>query len=357
MFYFQRLKEREIAEALEISENTVKSRLLYARRKLKDGVLGYEKDGVKLYSAAPWLIVAALGEGAATTAYPVFTVPAVAAAVAAEAVIGEAAADIAAETAGAAVNTAGEAATAANAAGTAETAVQAAGKGLAQAAGSGLIGKVIAGIAAVAVIGAAVFAVPKLLNKKAGAPSEEGVKTAEETVVDVADNAGDEVAEEPVKTAVTFFDPATMYETFDTMGVFRYVDPKGQSAAEPTRKTFESGTERFTCSWFSENMISDTFNFDYREDMSTFYCDVKDNSVDYSIEVRRYNDHTLVGVVKGSDIFTWNFDAEGHYMSGPGAFSDFNSIVDIVNTRVTPLTGLSVNDFIDVDAFVTAISE
>src|SRR5699024_8897045 len=44
---------KEIAAALEVSEGTVKSRLNYARRSIKEGVERYAAQGVKLYSLAP----------------------------------------------------------------------------------------------------------------------------------------------------------------------------------------------------------------------------------------------------------------------------------------------------------------
>jgi len=53
MFYYEDLTVREIAESLECSENTVKSRLNYARKKIKEEVLALEKKGTKLYGIAP----------------------------------------------------------------------------------------------------------------------------------------------------------------------------------------------------------------------------------------------------------------------------------------------------------------
>ncbi|MDD6880601.1 MAG: sigma-70 family RNA polymerase sigma factor [Firmicutes bacterium] len=53
MYYYEELTVKEIAEALECSENTVKSRLNYARKKIREEVLELEKKGTKLYSIAP----------------------------------------------------------------------------------------------------------------------------------------------------------------------------------------------------------------------------------------------------------------------------------------------------------------
>ena len=52
LFYFESRNVKEIAEICECSENTVKSRLNYARKKIKEDVLELEKKGTKLYSIA-----------------------------------------------------------------------------------------------------------------------------------------------------------------------------------------------------------------------------------------------------------------------------------------------------------------
>lgn len=53
MFYYEGFSVKEIAQELGVSENTVKSRLKYARGKIEAGVLELEKKGTKLYSLAP----------------------------------------------------------------------------------------------------------------------------------------------------------------------------------------------------------------------------------------------------------------------------------------------------------------
>lgn len=53
MYYYDQLSVREIAENLGTSENTVKSRLLYGRRKIEASVNMLEKQGTKLYGLAP----------------------------------------------------------------------------------------------------------------------------------------------------------------------------------------------------------------------------------------------------------------------------------------------------------------
>lgn len=61
LFYRDELTVGQIAQALEVSEGTVKSRLNYARQKVKAKVKDLEKQGVKLYGIAPipyfiWLL-------------------------------------------------------------------------------------------------------------------------------------------------------------------------------------------------------------------------------------------------------------------------------------------------------------
>ena len=49
MYYYEELSVRQIAEAMDCSEGTIKSRLNYARKNLKGQVLELEKKGTKLY--------------------------------------------------------------------------------------------------------------------------------------------------------------------------------------------------------------------------------------------------------------------------------------------------------------------
>ena len=53
MFYYEQMSVREIAAELGVSENTVKSRLNYGRKKIEAQVRALEKKGTKLYSLAP----------------------------------------------------------------------------------------------------------------------------------------------------------------------------------------------------------------------------------------------------------------------------------------------------------------
>ena len=52
MFYYEEMSLKEIAAALRVSENTVKSRLNYAKKKLRGKVEELEKRGTKLYGLA-----------------------------------------------------------------------------------------------------------------------------------------------------------------------------------------------------------------------------------------------------------------------------------------------------------------
>ena len=53
MYYIQELSVKEISETLEVSDNTVKSRLNYARKNIEAKVKELEKKGTKLYALAP----------------------------------------------------------------------------------------------------------------------------------------------------------------------------------------------------------------------------------------------------------------------------------------------------------------
>ena len=52
-YYYDEMSIRDIAEAMETSENTVKSRLHYARRAIKEGVERYTAQGLRLFTFSP----------------------------------------------------------------------------------------------------------------------------------------------------------------------------------------------------------------------------------------------------------------------------------------------------------------
>lgn len=53
MFYYEEMSVKDIAAALETSEGTIKSRLNYARKAIKEGVDRYTAQGAKLYGFSP----------------------------------------------------------------------------------------------------------------------------------------------------------------------------------------------------------------------------------------------------------------------------------------------------------------
>ena len=60
LYYFDEFSVSKIAEIMDCPENTVKSRLKYARKSIEQQVNAEEKRGVKLYSASPAVIALAL---------------------------------------------------------------------------------------------------------------------------------------------------------------------------------------------------------------------------------------------------------------------------------------------------------
>ncbi len=166
LYYYDELPVRQIAAILQVSENTVKSRLSYARKSIQSGVEDYEKQGVKLYSAAPLpLLLAFLRHEGAASALPAAQAKALAATV---------------------VSAASGTAAAAGAAGTAAgAAAGASGAGAAAAAGAatGVAAKVAAGIlaAAVAVGGITVAVRHREPHTAAPVAEEEQTENALET--------------------------------------------------------------------------------------------------------------------------------------------------------------------------------
>ncbi len=151
LYYYDEMSVREIAAAMETTEGTVKSRLNYARKSIKEGVEDYERQGLKLYGVSPLpLLLYFLCKDAAAhvlsrEAALRITASAVEAAGAAGTVAG---ATTAAGAAGTATGTAGAAAVTSRAAGVAGTATATATK-----AGVGLGVKIAAALTAMAVVG------------------------------------------------------------------------------------------------------------------------------------------------------------------------------------------------------------
>lgn len=142
MFYYEGLSLREIADILDCPENTVKSRLNYAKKKIEIQVRELEKRGTKLYSLAPvpflLLLLKSYGQGApqAPSAAVLQSVQAVAAE--------------------------------STASGSGASGAGAAGKAAGGAAGKALLTKIIAGAAVLAVVGGGLaLALPALTNRQA----------------------------------------------------------------------------------------------------------------------------------------------------------------------------------------------
>ena len=56
-YYYDEMSVKDIAQTMAVSEGTVKSRLNYARKSIKQGVEAYERKGIKLYSVSPFLLL------------------------------------------------------------------------------------------------------------------------------------------------------------------------------------------------------------------------------------------------------------------------------------------------------------
>ena len=143
LYYFSECSVEEIARLQGCAENTVKSRLNYARKKLKEGVLALEaRDGIRLHSFAPiGLLLACVGGELPAPAAFLHTWQSVAAGMG---------------TAGAAAAGAAAASSAGEAAGTGAAAAASGGHTAAGAAVKGVAGalkmKIAAGVAAGAVL-------------------------------------------------------------------------------------------------------------------------------------------------------------------------------------------------------------
>ncbi|MDO4563908.1 MAG: RNA polymerase sigma factor [Clostridia bacterium] len=82
MFYFDEMSIAQIAQAMECSENTVKSRLNYARKNIEGQVLEEEKRSAKLYGVSPAIIALTLRFMAEQSSMPSGAVHVIASAIA-----------------------------------------------------------------------------------------------------------------------------------------------------------------------------------------------------------------------------------------------------------------------------------
>ncbi len=160
MFYFDEMSVKEIAEELECSENTVKSRLNYGRKKVETKVRDLEKKGTKLYGLAPlpfFLLLLRSMEAKAAVAPSAEVLHAVQASVAGT-VTGGGTSVGAGATAGsgsAAGHSAASVATKSTAKTVAKTATKKTAQTVAKAGIKGISTKAVAGAAAVAIAGGA----------------------------------------------------------------------------------------------------------------------------------------------------------------------------------------------------------
>nr|WP_317324132.1 sigma-70 family RNA polymerase sigma factor [uncultured Flavonifractor sp.] len=194
LYYYDERSVKEIAQLMETSEGTVKSRLNYARKAIKTGVEGYEKQGVKLYglSPLPFLLYFLRREAEHTAldsaAVQVMVQSTLAAGGTAAAAGGAGAA------AGSAAASAGSASAAAGGGAAASGGAAAAGavKTAAAAVGHGLAVKVTAVVLAGTVAVGGGYAV---VHRSAAAPQEQEIPAAQETL------------SQPVETPQPIFDP------------------------------------------------------------------------------------------------------------------------------------------------------
>ena len=179
MFYYEEMSIREIAEILGCSENTVKSRLNYGRKKVEVKVKELEKRGTKLYSLAPLPFLLWL-----------FRMDAEAAEIPSDTVLGAITAECAAT--GAFAGSAGAAA--------------AAGVG-AKAAGAGikaLTAKIIAGVLAVSVVGGSTVLALSSNDREETEPTQQTMFT---------DTAAPDETAQPIDTTLPTEQEATVPET------------------------------------------------------------------------------------------------------------------------------------------------
>lgn len=163
-YYYDEMSVKQIAQAMEVSEGTVKSRLNYARKSIQSGVEEYERKGVKLYSLSPLvLLVLFLRQEAESQLLS----PQAAAALSGKVLAGAAAAKTAAGTAAAESGAAGGAASAGSAAGAAAK--------VAAAVKAGLSAKAIAGIVVGALLlGGGALGIPALIGSESLLEEDQG---------------------------------------------------------------------------------------------------------------------------------------------------------------------------------------
>lgn len=211
------MKYSEIAQAMDVPENTVKSYILYAKKKLRTKIEEYEKkSGVKLHSVIPILPFLRLMYGQENVAVPSL-----------ETLLSAAEASAAtASTAAAGSSGASAAASTGVSLGGAAASVSSVAVGAAKV-GAGIATKVIAGIVAAAVVGTTAIMLPTVFH--AGDGNEIGASVANKNVI--PENA--EFLDERLM-------PATIYECDASLSadVIETVDKKYQEYLALSNETF-----------------------------------------------------------------------------------------------------------------------
>lgn len=160
LYYYSELTTRQIAESLDVNENTIKSRLFYAKRELAEGVKAYEKKHGQLRSVAPLaLLLLALREASAATSTAFVKSGASAATLSAITASSQAAAGTAA------AGTAAAGSTAAASVSAGSTAAAAAGSAAAKLIGASVVQKAVAGVVAAAVIGGGAIGIKQAVQR------------------------------------------------------------------------------------------------------------------------------------------------------------------------------------------------
>ncbi len=275
MYYYEEKSVKDIAADLDCSEGTIKSRLNYARKNLKEQVLELEKKGTKLYCAPllPFLywFFHQQAEDYVNT-------------ITAAAVGGAAAASTAAGTFRAAESTAaGVGHTAAGA----KTAAAVAGK-----ASLGLgIKLTIAAVGAAAVIGGGSIAVKTVFHH-----TDETVAMTEVTDMTTAE-ASEAATETVVETKTVAVEISEPEELIECLGLTK--DEIKEKFGEPEETTQEE-----------ENLFEDSFlrysdnrSFGFSDDScNLILCDMKD-----AFKITKPTDiHDLLDTVKGQ-VVSYNF--------------------------------------------------
>lgn len=282
MYYFQEFSVKQIAEILNVNENTVKSRLNYARKKIKEEVLALEKKGTKLYGLAPipffvWLLLQFSQQPQLSTA-----------------------------TAAQVLQNVQQGTAAAKGTAAASTSTKVAGA----AAKAGLSGKAIIGIVAgVLVVGAVVGvlvgnAMGRSMNEQPVPAETTAVSDANSTEVANSDSVLDVVSSsEPEASTETTVDETSNPVASPLLGVWYYEEPKGDG-----QLVLLGETAYYDFGYYYSDYFSYAGNFS--EDANTITFDLTGSHygqvttihsvLDYSVD----DDKLLLTLVSGDEIFT-----------------------------------------------------